>query len=66
MPPLFQQFHGCIIGKDYPAPIVDEQALRVAKDKIFQLRKTAIAEQDAKRVQHKHGSRKKPGDKNWR
>jgi len=66
MPPLFQQFHGCIIGKDYPAPIVDEQALRAAKDKIFQLRKTAIAEEDAKRVQQKHGSRKKQGDKNWR
>ncbi len=40
MPPLFQQFHGCIIGKDYPSPIVDEKALRTAKDKIFQLRKT--------------------------
>jgi deoxyribodipyrimidine photo-lyase len=31
---------GCIIGQDYPAPIVNEEASRVAKDKIFQLRKT--------------------------
>lgn len=66
MPPLFQQFHGCIIGQDYPAPIVDEHALRVAKEKIFQLRKTDLATQDAQRVQLKHGSRRKQGDKNWR
>ncbi|CAN5508448.1 deoxyribodipyrimidine photo-lyase [soil metagenome] len=66
MPPLFQQFHGCIIGKDYPAPIVDEQNLKMAKERIFDLKKTEAALIDAQRVQLKHGSRKKPQGKEWR
>jgi deoxyribodipyrimidine photo-lyase len=67
MPPLFQQFHGCIIGQDYPAPIVDHaQASKIAKDKIFALRKTVEANLAADKVFQKHGSRKKPGGKQWR
>jgi len=67
MPPLFQQFHGCIIGKDYPAPIVDHtQSSKIAKDRIFAMRKTIEANLDADRVFKKHGSRKKPGGKAWR
>ncbi len=67
LPPLFQQFHGCVIGKDYPSPIVDHAiAAKSAKDRIFALRKTEAANLDAERVFQKHGSRKKPGGKAWR
>jgi deoxyribodipyrimidine photo-lyase len=67
MPPLFQQFHNCTIGKDYPAPIIDHPlASKVAKERIFELRKTIEANLDADKVFKKHGSRKKPGGKEWR
>jgi deoxyribodipyrimidine photo-lyase len=43
----------------YPAPIVDErEALRLAKDRLYGLRKTAQAHQEADAIQQKHGSRK--------
>lgn len=54
-----QHMARCTIGVDYPAPIVDDkQAMKVAKDRMYGLRKTAEARQEAANVQAKHGSRK--------
>lgn len=52
---------GCVIGKDYPAPIVDHKtAYHAAKDRIFTAKKSALARQEAQQVYLKHGSRKTP------
>lgn len=62
MPRDLQIKVGCIIGRDYPQPIVDHRvAYRSAKDKIFAIRKTDSAVTEAKRVFIKHGSRKRRG-----
>jgi deoxyribodipyrimidine photo-lyase len=54
-----QNMAGCMIGVDYPAPIVDDKlAMKAAKDRMYELRKTAEARQDADSVQARHGSRK--------
>jgi deoxyribodipyrimidine photo-lyase len=54
-----QRMVGCIIGADYPAPIVDEKvAMKLAKDRLYGLRQTAAARLDAGAVQARHGSRK--------
>jgi deoxyribodipyrimidine photo-lyase len=67
MPAPVQQMSNCIIGTDYPAPIVDEKlALKHAKDKLYTLRESPQAKQQALRVLNKHGSRKSglpPSDK---
>jgi deoxyribodipyrimidine photo-lyase len=62
MPPLLQQSVGCEIGKQYPEPIVDYRAAtRLAKDRLFAVRKQAEAKVEARRVYQKHGSRRRPG-----
>ena len=54
-----QHMSGCTIGVDYPAPIVDDQlAMKAAKDRMYGLRKTEEARQQAGSVQARHGSRK--------
>ena len=54
-----QRMVGCIIGADYPAPIVDEKvAMKLAKDRLYGLRQTSAARLDAGGVQARHGSRK--------
>jgi deoxyribodipyrimidine photo-lyase len=46
-----QRMVGCIIGVDYPAPVVDEKvALKLAKDRLYGLRQTPAARLDAKGV----------------
>ena len=59
--PLDMQIQvGCIIGKDYPQPIVDHRvAYQSAREKIFAVRQTESAVSEAKRVFVKHGSRKR-------
>jgi deoxyribodipyrimidine photo-lyase len=43
----------------YPAPIVNErEAVGVAKDRLYGLRKSGQAHAEAKAIQNKHGSRK--------
>ena len=43
----------------YPAPIVDERAaMKHAKDRMYGLRATPLAQAQADEVQQKHGSRK--------
>jgi deoxyribodipyrimidine photo-lyase len=61
-PPLLQRSVGCVVGRDYPAPIVDHAtATRAAKERIFAVRRTEEARAEAERVYLKHGSRRRPG-----
>jgi deoxyribodipyrimidine photo-lyase len=60
MPIDLQSQIGCIVGSDYPFPIVEHrQAYKSAQEKIFAIRQTGAAIDDSKRVFVKHGSRKK-------
>jgi len=54
-----ERMAGCVIGCDYPAPIVDDKtAVKAAKDRLYGLRKTPQARAEADAVQSRHGSRK--------
>ncbi len=54
-----QHAAGCVIGVNYPAPIIDATgAVQAAKDRMYALRKTQAAQDEAKAVQARHGSRK--------
>ena len=56
-----QQKTGCIIGKDYPAPIVEHsKAYREARTKLGAVRRTDEARKVSQAVFKKHGSRKGP------
>ncbi|MEO1856891.1 MAG: FAD-binding domain-containing protein, partial [Rubritalea sp.] len=58
MPELEQQFCGCVIGKDYPEPLVIHSvAYKKAQSKIRAVRVTAEAKAEARGVYKKHGSR---------
>ncbi len=51
---------GCVIGTHYPPPIVEHAvAYRRAKERIYAIRKRQDAQQEARRVVKKHGSRKR-------
>ena len=55
-----QQRLGCIIGKDYPSPIVNElRATRDAHKRIGEIRKHSDSRAEARRMFVKHGSRKR-------
>lgn len=61
MPISVQQESGCRIGKNYPAPIVDHKtAYKQARERIYAVKKSAAARDEAKRVYEKHGSRRRP------
>ncbi len=54
-----QRMAGCVIGVDYPAPIVeDKPAMKAAKDRMYGLRQSQEARDEASAVQARHGSRK--------
>jgi deoxyribodipyrimidine photo-lyase len=54
-----QRVAGCMIGVDYPAPIVDDnEAMKAAKDRMYGLRQSSQARDEASAVQARHGSRK--------
>ena len=54
-----QRMSGCVIGVDYPTPIVDDKvAMKAAKVRMYGLRKTPEARDEAGNVQARHGSRK--------
>jgi deoxyribodipyrimidine photo-lyase len=51
---------GCQLDRDYPRPIVvHEEAVREAKRRIYEIRKTDEARLEAEQVVRKHGSRKR-------
>jgi deoxyribodipyrimidine photo-lyase len=54
-----QHMAGCTIGLDYPLPIVDDKlAMKAAKERMYGLRTTQAAREEAGDVQARHGSRK--------
>lgn len=59
LPPLLQMESGCLLGRDYPYPIVDlKQAYHQAKQKIYDWKKSPEVRLAAQVVLNKHGSRK--------
>ena len=59
MTAMEQKLHGCVIGKNYPAPIVDyAKAAKDARAKIYQVRKTSGWIESRNAILKKHGSRK--------
>ncbi len=57
---LMQKKIGCIIGKDYPEPIVDLKLSTLkAKKEIYSIRSTTRAKNESKTAYIKHGSRRK-------
>ncbi|MFC4994960.1 cryptochrome/deoxyribodipyrimidine photo-lyase family protein [Rubritalea tangerina] len=58
MPAMEQTFSQCLIGEDYPRPIVDHQlAYRDAQRRIRAIRTIPEARVEAQQVYQKHGSR---------
>jgi deoxyribodipyrimidine photo-lyase len=54
-----QRMAACVIGANYPLPIVeDKAAMQAAKDRMYGFRKTPQARIEAADVQDRHGSRK--------
>jgi deoxyribodipyrimidine photo-lyase len=59
MPTEVQQASGCVIGRDYPAPLVDHAvAVREAKRRLVAIRIDPEARAEARDVAHRHGSRR--------
>ncbi len=56
-----QRKAGCLIGRDYPAPIVDaRRAVAEAKRRMAMVRSSDEARGEARRVYERHGSRRRP------
>jgi len=59
MPADIQQAAGCVIGHDYPAPLVDHAAaVREAKRRLAVVRNAPAARSEARGVAERHGSRR--------
>jgi deoxyribodipyrimidine photo-lyase len=64
IPPLVQADVGCVIGRDYPAPIVDHrEAMARARTLIHAHRARPEVQAEGARVWKKHGSRQRPRDR---
>ncbi len=54
-----QRAAGCVLGRDYPAPIVDHvAAAREARDRVWAVRRSRAFHDAADAIQERHGSRK--------
>ena len=61
MDTFMQSGLGCVIGRDYPAPMVDHaQAIKAARERITKARQQQHFRVQAKKVYHKLGSRQRP------
>jgi deoxyribodipyrimidine photo-lyase len=59
MPGDLQQAAGCLIGRDYPPPLVDHAAaVREAKRRLAAVRSDPEARDQARGVARRHGSRR--------
>lgn len=59
MPVQLQQRLGVVIGRHYPAPLVDHaSAYKAARERIAAIRRGATARSEAERVLERHGSRR--------
>lgn len=64
MPECRQVQCDCILGRDYPQPIVDHlQAVRQARAQFSDLRRREDYWQQAQQVMQRHGSRKRPSSR---
>jgi deoxyribodipyrimidine photo-lyase len=62
MPTAAQWAAGCVVGRDYPSPVVDHaEAVRWARGRFTELKREAGHREAARRVFVRHGSRKRPG-----
>ena len=60
-PPLVQGMAGCVIGKDYPAPVVDpKEAYAEAKRRMGEAKASAEVQRLKREVYRRHGSRATP------
>jgi deoxyribodipyrimidine photo-lyase len=60
-PLMEQQMAGCIIGRDYPQPIVPhEAAYQAAKEAMYVRRRAPGTREAARAVYERHGSRRQP------
>ncbi|MGL4513063.1 MAG: FAD-binding domain-containing protein [Lacipirellulaceae bacterium] len=60
LPPILQQDCGCVVGRDYPLPIVEHRvAYAFARDRMHALKRDPAVRAEAQRVHRKHGSRKR-------
>lgn len=60
MSPELQSANGCVVGKDYPLPIVDHaKAYYAAKAKMDQLRRSTEFKSRSRDVFQRHGSRRR-------
>lgn len=61
MPTDMQREAGCLIGRDYPAPVVEHAAAyRQARERMGTIRRTEFARREAQRVYLRHGGRERP------
>jgi deoxyribodipyrimidine photo-lyase len=61
MPSDMQSRSGCVIGSNYPAPLVDhKEAVALARARLAVARRRPEARSESRRVLKKHGSRKRP------
>ncbi len=59
MPPAVQQHGGCVLGRDYPAPIVEHTAaVARARALLAEVRRMPATRSEADAVYRKHGSRR--------
>lgn len=59
-----QRRAGCLVGKDYPEPLVEHRsAVKQAKERIYALRRQEGARAEAQAVFRRHGSRRSPADR---
>ncbi|MEL6403532.1 MAG: deoxyribodipyrimidine photo-lyase [Chloroflexota bacterium] len=59
MPPMTEIEADCVIGEDYPTPIVKhKEAVKEAKNKVWALRKRDDVKAEAEKVVKRHASRK--------
>jgi deoxyribodipyrimidine photo-lyase len=58
MPASVQHEAHCVVGRDYPAPIVDNaEAMRAARERVWTLKARREVRETAPAVYEKHGSR---------
>ena len=56
---LEQELYGCVLGKDYPKPIVDvAQSRKEASDLVWNMRKTEAVVEEGKRILNMHVNKK--------
>jgi deoxyribodipyrimidine photo-lyase len=54
-----QELYGCVLGKDYPMPIVDvAQSRKEASDLVWNMRKTEAVVEEGKRILNMHVNKK--------